>query len=578
MPSRAYYRSVAAGWRFAYRTSRALPPLAWIARVRGSIVDVSCGDSVRTSPTAFFAGSWVGEPGLDFVADSTTPFGSGMAARAGGLLIVPPGHTLEGVYRWHGREELVISNSLVGLLTAKNLALLPGSDYVSRFIQLADGLDRSPISLPVATGEVLFDFYENLRVESDLSVTTQPKRREKPFMSYQDYFGRIEAALASVIANAPGYEPIVTISSGYDSTAMAVLAARQGCRRAVTFAHARPPLTSHDTYDSGARTAERLGMTIQTYDRLDYQRLSGLPEAEFLASGYTGEDVFLAPVGPSMRRSVFINGGVGAAMWRVGRRPRNDLWRIDLSGCSMTEFRLRVDFVDVPLPVFGMAQNESLQQITELEEMRPWSVGGYYDRPIPRRIAEEAGIPRGTFATVKRAATALLHSQGGEALSAGTIASATRFAAETGRRLDLQGTGMLPRWQRALVRVAHALHADFLIGPIQRRRRRLIYFPPETGSILFRWGVEQIRPRYVAAAQQVAPQPGSAPARAEPEDLAGSNRRARRAVHRVDHQRRTLVQRLPVDSRVAHGHDNCVGRIEQLVQRDRLVPVPRPRP
>ena len=61
-----------------------------------------------TSPTAFFAGSWVGEAALDSVASSTTPFGSGMVVRDGELLVVPPGHTLEGVYRWHGSGELLI--------------------------------------------------------------------------------------------------------------------------------------------------------------------------------------------------------------------------------------------------------------------------------------------------------------------------------------------------------------------------------------------------------------------------------------------------------------------------------------
>jgi hypothetical protein len=35
--------------------------------------------------------------------------------------------------------------------------------------------------------------------------------------------------------------------------------------------------------------------------------------------------------------------------------------------------------------------------------MRPWSVGGDYDRPIPRRIAEEAGVPRQWFGRVKLA-------------------------------------------------------------------------------------------------------------------------------------------------------------------------------
>jgi hypothetical protein len=35
--------------------------------------------------------------------------------------------------------------------------------------------------------------------------------------------------------------------------------------------------------------------------------------------------------------------------------------------------------------------------------MAPWSVGGSYDRPIPRRIVESAGIPRRLVGQRKRA-------------------------------------------------------------------------------------------------------------------------------------------------------------------------------
>jgi len=36
-------------------------------------------------------------------------------------------------------------------------------------------------------------------------------------------------------------------------------------------------------------------------------------------------------------------------------------------------------------------------------EMAPWRLGSDYDRPIPRRILEEAGIPRQLFGTRKKA-------------------------------------------------------------------------------------------------------------------------------------------------------------------------------
>ena len=34
--------------------------------------------------------------------------------------------------------------------------------------------------------------------------------------------------------------------------------------------------------------------------------------------------------------------------------------------------------------------------------MKPWSVAKSYDRPIARRIAEEAGVPRHLFGQVKK--------------------------------------------------------------------------------------------------------------------------------------------------------------------------------
>ena len=39
------------------------------------------------------------------------------------------------------------------------------------------------------------------------------------------------------------------------------------------------------------------------------------------------------------------------------------------------------------------------------DAMRPWSIPGDYDRPIPRRILEEAGLPRTSFGIKKYASS-----------------------------------------------------------------------------------------------------------------------------------------------------------------------------
>ncbi len=487
-----------ASWRFAFLPTPALPPLAWIARVRPALVEVRCGAAVRCSDTAFFEGTWVGAPGIESIIYSTTVFGSGMVADADGLHIVPPAHNLEGIYYARQRDELVVCNSLVALLSATGLELADEIDYPTRFRAGADGLDRSPIEVPTSGRPVHFAFFENLLVAPDTSLTVDRKLREAPFTSYSNYVGRLDEALASALVNAASYEPLMAVSSGYDSTAVAVLAGRHSCRHAVTFAEGRPLPGIATNDDSGAASATRLGMSVAVLDRLSYLERTDLPEAEFLASGMSGEDVTLLALEPYLDGRVLINGMVGGALWRKGRVARSDLMRGDLSGCSLAEFRLRVNFVYLPLPVFGMTEQPSVQAIAVSPEMAQFSVPGYYDQPVPRRIAEEGGIPRGSFATVKRTATSVIHLVGPALMAPASLAAATDFATAHGRQLHLRPRPRLARRERAVIHAAHRLGVPRLVRRLEQHRRSLMHFAPEPGSLLLRWAVEVIRPRYDA--------------------------------------------------------------------------------
>ena len=498
-----------ADWKLTYRPSSDLPPLAWVARVRRPDVVVGCGTSVRRTDHAFFDGTWVGESSLANVLDSTTPFGAGMVIRDGELYVVPAGHTCEGVYLCQppaAEPTLFVANSISALLEATGLALVKGEDYVSRFIKLAEGLPFSPIEIPTSGAPFHFYFYENCRVIADGRVEVVPKPREQPFASYPDYLTRLERATAQLFANAPHYEPVIALSNGYDSTAMAVVAARNGLKTALTFAHARPSRQNEaDTSDSGEGTAKRLGIEARVIDRVSYMSRSDLPEAEFLATGGPGEDVANKAMEPQLRRRIMVTGDVGAALYRFGRPRRSDLWRLDLSGSSMTEFRLRVDFIFVPLPVFGMTEIPSLQEITLSDEMKPWSIGGYYDRPIARRIGEEAGgLPRGSFASVKHAATTLIHQDPQARMAPASVASVREFAAREGTALTLVARQPLRRRERFVIKASHRLHVDRLAKGLAARQWAQIHQEPRQGSVLFRWGVETIRPRYASVRELLA--------------------------------------------------------------------------
>ena len=235
-------------------------------------------------------------------------------------------------------------------------------------------------------------------------------------------------------------------------------------------------------------------MAVEKFDRLAYMDRTDLPEAEFLATGMTGEDVVMVAMERSIERSILLTGSEEFHL--KGHPYRPGLYRGDMSSCSLTELRLRTDAIHLPLLFFGASEHLSLMGITNSPEMRPYSVPGLYDKPIQRRIAEEAGIPRGTFATIKRRSSASIHRDGLAALAPQSAASVREFAALNGGSLDHRRQFKIGRRHRLILRTARLFRLDRYTAGLATRRRSLIHFEPEFGSLLFRWAVEALRPRY----------------------------------------------------------------------------------
>lgn len=75
----------------------------------------------------------------------------------------------------------------------------------------------------------------------------------------------------------------------------------------------------------------------------------------------------------------------------------------DTNGLGFCEYRLIRGVFHCPVPFWGFARADDLFELSHAPEMKPWSIGGSYDRPIPRRILEEAGVPREMFGMKKSA-------------------------------------------------------------------------------------------------------------------------------------------------------------------------------
>jgi hypothetical protein len=181
-----------------------------------------------------------------------------------------------------------------------------------------------------------------------------------------------------------------------------------GCSEGLTFKQDR-----YGDSDDGSQIGAHIGLQMSRvshplFSRTDDQDADGI--SDFFATGMQGEDITYVPLRGLLCERLFVTGFHGDAVWDRSGKPNTMLRRKDVSGSSLGEFRLRENFIHLPLPFVGALQHPAVHAISNSPEMRAYVVGGDYDRPIPRRIAEEAGVPRQLFGQSKKAVSTLVFS------------------------------------------------------------------------------------------------------------------------------------------------------------------------
>jgi hypothetical protein len=144
------------------------------------------------------------------------------------------------------------------------------------------------------------------------------------------------------------------------------------------------------------------------------RRRSKISEDElyFLAPTYAQPELIFHSMAVHIERTcgaaVVFTGYHGDKVWDAqmnGKYLNDQIIRGDISGLNLSEIRLRGGFINVAVP-FILARNiASIVKISRSAEMAPWRLNNAYDRPIPRRIAESAGIDRQLFGMRKKAVT-----------------------------------------------------------------------------------------------------------------------------------------------------------------------------
>jgi len=406
--------------RLEYRLEPSWPVQAWLAECESNRVLVRHGRRVETRANWFCEAVWDGPFERGDFDQTDIVAGSGGRLREVAVTFVPAGSTLDRLQSMVMAPQdgtparVLVSNSLACLVAAAGAKVKPSYRFYKRDLQsIIRGLKKYKKTLETSQGPVRLWYFHNVRWDGNGLTEVEKPGLGRDFSSFEKYHEFMTHSIRAVTANAA--DParthslglMGTMSSGYDSTTVATLAAPCGLRDVITFDQARG-----GDPDSGEVAAEHLGLNLHVVRRDGWRNETledDLPDVPFLTADGYGEDRFFLGARHHLRNRVLLTGYHGDKIWSKNPYkadsldPHPEIKRGDASGLSHTEFRLSVGFINCPVPFWGCRQIHEVIRISRDPSMKPWDVPGEYSRPICRRICETAGIPRDAFGIAKRA-------------------------------------------------------------------------------------------------------------------------------------------------------------------------------
>jgi hypothetical protein len=380
------------------------PKLAWVCVVSpdNDSAVVKHGPMVEINEHWAVEAVWDGE----FIAgdfDKTDlVFGSGIRQRDSELTFVSSATGVDRLWYADTHGRVYVSNTLPGLLSVSGLKLRDDYFNYSDDIMTIDrkGIYSYTKEVPSSGPPLRVVYYKNLRWASGSIIEVEKMDKVPEFNTFRSYEKYLRETADKLGENSRSstrkfkIDMLVGISSGYDSVATAVVSRYAGCHKAVTIKNSSSLWRGSD---SGELIAEKLEMSCQvvTHDKNKYRH----EVATWAAAGHAGGRGLTLFDYPKPL-CLFFNGGYGDVIWDRShqglKEPSGDM------DALMCEFRLIEGFFVTVVPWWGIRKAKHIQKINLFDEMKPWTVGTNYDRPIARRLAEEAGIERGTFAIRKK--------------------------------------------------------------------------------------------------------------------------------------------------------------------------------
>ena len=498
---------------FKYNQFDTIPPLSWLMKITNDEdILVKHGKFVEHKDDFFVSGVWDGnfEKGDFISARYSCCTGAKLNNDAAcEIIVTTPSHPQEAVFSILQGDMLIISNSLPFLLSETNKNLnVNYHQYEADFCSIIYGEKDAVTSIPLQD-DYRVHLHRNVNIiinssehNNKFNITEVSRNIHCSFTNYDDYCNFLHSILKGIVENATdknrlfSYGMITTISKGYDAAAVSVLAADLGCQEAITM---RVPQN-----DNGKNIALKLGYkVVHEIERDAYVNNNKLLEAETVASGCVTGMIFEAYENICSGKLIFM-GTRGDSVWEKLLSGVNDSLAFPHNGyaqadLSPSEHLFRINSIIIHVPLIGANSWPEIAKISNSEEMKPWSVGGMYDRPIARRLVEEKGVLRNEFGTQKLG--------GGISFHFNTLTSIKRKMSPTSYNSLLQyKADNKPNWIKQLIYNVSFVLSEFPVYYnyfMYKSRIRLFineracgHKSSPTSNLLILWGINEIKKRY----------------------------------------------------------------------------------
>ncbi len=400
-----------------YEMINIFPKLAWLAVVdkKQSFITVYHGRYVECRENWFIEGIWDGPFDVGDFHETDLVFGTGMKVLDERIVFVSSSSTADRLYYSFDQNRLLVSNSLPCLVSFTDITMDPLLDYAGFFKSIENNCQDYQKELPVRSGceKILNIMGENLvYLSGKQSVEAKPQKKH-----FSD-FASLNVFMANVFlkfrnnwecpSRRNKLSTFSTISTGYDSAMVSCLAVKTGCNHlftCVSSSEMGPKFirSKRKIVDDGSDIARYISKAISIikFDQHDFKK--DLANEIYLFPGMPNTRLtnFLPMINYLDRLnkpSILFTGIGGDYAW--GSDPNDSYY--DYGAISLSEIRLHAGFIHCCFLSWLKKYRFLLLEISNSEEMKRWSIGGLYNRPIPRRILEESGVPREAFGYVKK--------------------------------------------------------------------------------------------------------------------------------------------------------------------------------